>query len=89
MTFAGPALPVNRDGVTVAAAHVGGVPWSVVVVGTSGCASSPTGGLASASRHIFSARTGRRFDRLYAKSAEAILAKLDRCTVQRIAVKAS
>ena len=64
--FAGAARPLSRDGATVAAAHVGvdlAVLWSVVVAETLGC-----GFLLDRrpsflfERHIFSARTGRRFD---------------------------
>ena len=44
MAFVGAALPLNREGLTVAAAHVEVDPaalWSVVVVETSGCGFLP------------------------------------------------
>jgi hypothetical protein len=66
MTFAGAALPLSREGLTVAAAHVGVDPavlWSVVVVETSGCGFLPDRRPSILfERHIFSNRTGRRFD---------------------------
>jgi hypothetical protein len=66
MAFVGAALPLNREGLTVAARHVDVEPavlWSVVVVETSGCGFLPDRRLDILfERHIFSARTGRRFD---------------------------
>jgi peptidoglycan hydrolase-like protein with peptidoglycan-binding domain len=66
MMFAGAALPLNRDGLTAAAAHVDVDPavlWSVVAVETSGCGFLPDRRPSILfERHIFSARTGRRFD---------------------------
>jgi peptidoglycan hydrolase-like protein with peptidoglycan-binding domain len=66
MTFVGAAHPLRADGLTAAAAHAGVDPavlWSVVTVETSGCGFLPDrrpGILFE--RHIFSTRTGRRFD---------------------------
>jgi peptidoglycan hydrolase-like protein with peptidoglycan-binding domain len=66
MAFVGAALPLNRDGLTVAAGHVDVDPialWSVVVVETSGCGFLPDRRPDILfERHIFSTRTGRRFD---------------------------
>ena len=66
MAFVGAALPLNREGLTVAAAHVEVDPaalWSVVVVETSGCGFLPDRRPSILfERHIFSTRTGRRFD---------------------------
>jgi N-acetylmuramidase len=66
MAFVGVALPLNREGLTVAAAHVEVDPaalWSVVVVETSGCGFLPDRRPSILfERHIFSTRTGRRFD---------------------------
>jgi len=66
MTFAGAALPLSREGLTVAATHAGVDPavlWSVVVVETSGCGFLPDRRpFILFERHIFSRRTGRRFD---------------------------
>jgi peptidoglycan hydrolase-like protein with peptidoglycan-binding domain len=66
MTFAGAALPLSREGLTVAAAQAGVDPavlWSVVVVETSGCGFLPDRRpLILFERHIFSRKTGRRFD---------------------------
>src|SRR5262245_45938881 len=64
--FAGTAHPLNRDGLVAAAEHVGIRPallWSVVAVETSGCGFLPDRRPAILfERHIFSSRTGRRFD---------------------------
>jgi peptidoglycan hydrolase-like protein with peptidoglycan-binding domain len=66
MTFVGAAHPLHADGLTAAAAHAGVDPavlWSVVVVETSGCGFLPDRRPDILfERHIFSARTGRRFD---------------------------
>jgi hypothetical protein len=66
MAFVGAALPLNREGLTVAAAHVEVDPaalWSVVVVETSGCGFLPDRRPSILfERHIFRTRTGRRFD---------------------------
>src|SRR6516165_11144024 len=66
MRFAGAALPLHRDGLTAAATHIGVDPavlWSVVVVETSGCGFLPDRRPRILfERHIFSTRTGRRFD---------------------------
>jgi len=66
MAFVGAALPLNRDGLTVAASHVDVDPvalWSVVVVETSGCGFLPDRRPDILfERHIFSRQTGRRFD---------------------------
>jgi peptidoglycan hydrolase-like protein with peptidoglycan-binding domain len=66
MDFAGAARPLHRDGLTAAAAHVGVDPaalWTVVVVETSGCGFLPDRRPCILfERHIFSTRTGRRFD---------------------------
>jgi peptidoglycan hydrolase-like protein with peptidoglycan-binding domain len=66
MDFAGAARPLHRDGLTAAAALVGVDPaalWTVVVVETSGCGFLPDRRPCILfERHIFSTRTGRRFD---------------------------
>jgi hypothetical protein len=66
MTFVGTAHPLNRDGLIAAAEHVGIHPtvlWSVVAVETSGSGFLPDRRPKILfERHIFSSRTGRRFD---------------------------
>ena len=66
MNFAGAARPLHSDGLTAAAKHVGVDPaalWTVVVVETSGCGFLPDRRPCILfERHIFSTRTGRRFD---------------------------
>jgi peptidoglycan hydrolase-like protein with peptidoglycan-binding domain len=66
MTFLGAAHPLHGDGLTAAAAHAGVDPavlWSVVTVETSGCGFLPDRRPSILfERHIFSTRTGRRFD---------------------------
>jgi N-acetylmuramidase len=66
MDFAGPAHPLHSDGLAAAAEHVGVEPavlWSVVVVETAGCGFLPDRRPCILfERHIFSTRTGRRFD---------------------------
>src|SRR5689334_19350557 len=66
MMFAGTATPLHAEGLAAAAAHLGVDPvllWTVVTVETAGC-----GFLADRrpsilfERHVFSARTNRRFD---------------------------
>jgi hypothetical protein len=70
MAFVGAALPLNREGLTVAAQHVDVEPavlWSVVVVETSGCGFLPDRRPSILfERHIFSARTQHRFDASHA-----------------------
>lgn len=67
MTFFGVALPLSSEGLTAAAEHVGVDPvvfWSVVIVETAGCGFLPDRRPQILfERHIFSSRTGRRFDR--------------------------
>ena len=64
--FVGTALPLQRDGLTAAATHIGVDPavlWSVVLVETAGCGFLPDRRPDILfERHIFSSRTGRRFD---------------------------
>jgi N-acetylmuramidase/Putative peptidoglycan binding domain len=66
MPFAGAALPLNGEGLTVAATHAGVDPavlWSVVVVETAGCGFLPDRRpFILFERHIFSRQTRRRFD---------------------------
>src|SRR5215469_18302526 len=66
MTFVGAAHPLQRDGLTAAATHIGVDPavlWSVVAVETAGCGFLPDRRPAILfERHIFSTRTGRRFN---------------------------
>src|SRR5215472_3243550 len=66
MTFVGAAHPLHSDGLTAAAKHIGVDPavlWSVVAVETAGCGFLPDRRPAILfERHIFSTRTGRRFD---------------------------
>jgi len=66
MNFAGAARPLHSDGLTAAARHDGVDPaalWTVVVVETSGCGFLPDRRPCILfERHIFSTRTGRRFD---------------------------
>jgi hypothetical protein len=66
MTFVGAAHPVSSDGLAAAAERVGVEPavlWSVVVVETAGCGFLPDRRpIILFERHIFSTRTGRRFD---------------------------
>ena len=66
MTFIGAAHPLHSDGLAAAAEHVGVEPavlWSVVVVETAGCGFLPDRRPTILfERHIFSTRTGRRFD---------------------------
>jgi len=66
MTFIGAAHPLHSDGLTAAAAHIGIEPavlWSVVTVETAGCGFLPDRRPTILfERHIFSNRTGRRFD---------------------------
>src|SRR5258707_12701031 len=66
MDFAGAGHPLNSDGVTAAAEHVGVDPavlWSVVLVEPSGCGFLPDRrSTILFERHIFSTRTHRRFD---------------------------
>lgn len=66
-TFVGAARPLQKDGLTAAAAHAGVDPavlWSVVLlVETAGCGFLPDRRPDILfERHIFSSRTGRRFD---------------------------
>jgi hypothetical protein len=69
MTFLGAAHPLHADGLTAAAAHAGVDPavlWSVVTVETSGCGFLPDRRPCILfERHIFSSRTGRRFDTVH------------------------
>jgi len=66
MTFLGAAHPLHADGLIAAAEHAGVDPavlWSVVTVETSGCGFLPDRRPCILfERHIFSTRTGRRFD---------------------------
>lgn len=66
MKFVGAALPLDRDGLTAAAQHIGVDPavlWSVVTVETAGCGFLPDRRPAILfERHVFSSRTKRRFD---------------------------
>jgi peptidoglycan hydrolase-like protein with peptidoglycan-binding domain len=66
MNFVGAARPLHSEGLSAAAAHVGVDPavlWSVVVVETSGCGFLPDRRPSILfERHVFSARTKRRFD---------------------------
>ena len=66
MNFARAARPLHSDGLTAAARHDGVDPaalWTVVVVETSGCGFlSDRRPCILFERHIFSTRTGRRFD---------------------------
>ena len=66
MDFIGAARPLQTDGLTAAATHAGVDPtvlWSVVVVETSGCGFLPDRRPTILfERHIFSTRTGGRFD---------------------------
>jgi len=66
MTFVGAAHPLHSDGLTAAATHIGVDPavlWSVVAVETAGCGFLPDRRPAILfERHIFSTRTGRRFN---------------------------
>jgi peptidoglycan hydrolase-like protein with peptidoglycan-binding domain len=66
MNFAGAATPLHSDGLTAAATHAGVDPtvlWSVVVVETSSCGFLPDRRPTILfERHIFSTRTGWRFD---------------------------
>ncbi len=66
MNFAGAALPLHQDGLAAAAAHAGVDPavlWSVIVVETAGCGFLPDRRPAILfERHVFSRRTGARFD---------------------------
>ena len=66
MTFVGAAHPLHGDGLAAAAEHAGVDPavlWSVVTVETSGCGFLPDKRPCILfERHIFSTRTGRRFD---------------------------
>ena len=66
MTFVGAAHPLDSDGLSAAAAHIGVEPavlWSVVTVETAGCGFLPDRQPTILfERHIFSNRSGRRFD---------------------------
>jgi peptidoglycan hydrolase-like protein with peptidoglycan-binding domain len=66
MYFEGAGHPLHSDGLTAAAEHAGVDPavlWSVVLVETSGCGFLPDRRPTILfERHIFSNRTGRRFD---------------------------
>jgi peptidoglycan hydrolase-like protein with peptidoglycan-binding domain len=68
-TFVGAARPLHKDGLTAAATHVGVDPavlWSVVLVETAGCGFLPDRRPDILfERHIFSSRTGRRFDAIH------------------------
>ena len=65
-TFVGAARPLNSCGLTAAATHIGVDPavlWSVLLVETAGCGFLPDRRPDILfERHIFSSRTGRRFD---------------------------
>jgi hypothetical protein len=78
MDFAEAARPLHTDSLTAAATHVGVDPavlWSVVVVETSGCGFLPDRRPAILfERHIFSSRTGRRFDAAPRRGSAARLA---------------
>jgi peptidoglycan hydrolase-like protein with peptidoglycan-binding domain len=64
--FVGTARPLHKGGLTAAATHIGVDPavlWSVVLVETAGCGFLPDRRPDILfERHIFSSRTGRRFD---------------------------
>ena len=66
MRFAGAALPLDREGLSAAASHVGVDPailWSVVTVETSGCGFLPDRRpMILFERHEFRKRTEGRFD---------------------------
>jgi peptidoglycan hydrolase-like protein with peptidoglycan-binding domain len=66
MGFVGAAHPLHREGLSAAAEHVGVDPavlWSVLTVETAGCGFLPDRRPTILfERHIFSSRTGRRFD---------------------------
>lgn len=68
--FIGAATPLTFDGVRAAANHIGtDIPslWAVVTVETSGAGfSNDRRPLILFERHVFSARTGHRFDALHA-----------------------